>query len=149
MEEEAKVTWDRAVALSQDFCIFNILEKPMLPKPVVEKGWKKGNFISTHVIKGTILHGIKRISIIGVARSQGFQVEERLMEVDELFDADEVFCRRTIVVVSLVGSITYKGKRVSYGVDGFGAVSQQLYSVLTRLQMGLIDDKMNWTVELN
>jgi hypothetical protein len=39
--------------------------------------------------------------------------------------------------------------RVSYGVEGFGAVSQQLYSVLTKLQMGLIEDKMNWTVELS
>ncbi|MBA0660365.1 hypothetical protein Goklo_012388, partial [Gossypium klotzschianum] len=40
-EEEAKVTWDRATALSKDFCIFNIMEKPMIPKLVVEKGWKK------------------------------------------------------------------------------------------------------------
>ncbi|MBA0552696.1 hypothetical protein Golob_023477 [Gossypium lobatum] len=36
VEEKAKVTWERAAALSQDFRIFNILEKPMLPKPVVE-----------------------------------------------------------------------------------------------------------------
>ncbi|XWS45088.1 hypothetical protein CRYUN_Cryun15aG0106700 [Craigia yunnanensis] len=109
----------------------------------------KGNVISTPAIKGTILPGITRNSIIDVARSQGFEVEERLVPVDELLDADEVFCTGTAVVVSPVGSITYKGKRVSYGVDGFGAVSQQLYSVLTRLQMGLIDDKMNWTVELS
>ncbi|KAK8517441.1 hypothetical protein V6N13_127619 [Hibiscus sabdariffa] len=115
----------------------------------------KGNIISTPAIKGTILPGITRKSIIDVARSQGFQlgdavvVEERPVEVDELLDADEVFCTGTAVVVSPVGSITYKGKRVSYGLDGFGAVSQQLYSVLTRLQMGLIDDKMNWTVELS
>ncbi|XVF59205.1 hypothetical protein PTKIN_Ptkin07bG0256600 [Pterospermum kingtungense] len=109
----------------------------------------KGNVIATPAIKGTILPGITRKSIIDVARSQGFQVEERLVPVDELLDADEVFCTGTAVVVSPVGSITYKGKRVSYGVDGFGAVSEQLYSVLTRLQMGLIDDKMNWTVELS
>ncbi|KAL9378693.1 hypothetical protein Peur_030028 [Populus x canadensis] len=169
----------------------------------------KGNSISTPAIKGTILPGITRKSIIDVARSQGFQVllgisliifdsmndcatillsltsfrpkhvlhvaiginsgvhfvdksyqpcmttdkhvlvEERLVTVDELLDADEVFCTGTAVVVSPVGSITYKGKRVSYGEEGFGAVSQQLYSVLTKLQMGLIEDKMNWTVELS
>ncbi|XVE86951.1 hypothetical protein DITRI_Ditri18aG0076600 [Diplodiscus trichospermus] len=109
----------------------------------------KGDVISTPAIKGTILPGITRKSIIDVAQNQGFQVEERLVTVDELLDADEVFCTGTAVVVSPVGSITYKGKRVSYGVDGFGAVSQQLYCVLTRLQMGLIDDKMNWTVELS
>ena len=38
--------------------------------------------------------------------------------------------------------------RVSYRSDGFGVVAQQLYSVLTSLQMGLIEDKMDWTVEL-
>jgi len=31
--------------------------------------------------------------------------------VDELLDADEVFCTGTAVVVSPVGSITYLGKR--------------------------------------
>lgn len=39
--------------------------------------------------------------------------------------------------------------RVSYSNGGVGAVSQQLYSVLTRLQMGLIEDEMGWTVELS
>ena len=37
--------------------------------------------------------------------------------------------------------------RVTYG-DGIGVVAQQLYTVLTRLQMGLTEDEMNWTVEL-
>ncbi|KAL3525563.1 hypothetical protein ACH5RR_013935 [Cinchona calisaya] len=105
----------------------------------------KGNVISTPAIKGTILPGITRKSIIDVALSQGFQVEERSVTVDELLDADEVFCTGTAVVVSPVGSITYQGKRVSYGVDG---VSQQLYSALTSLQMGLTEDKMDWIVEL-
>ncbi|XP_062143623.1 branched-chain amino acid aminotransferase 2, chloroplastic-like [Alnus glutinosa] len=108
----------------------------------------KDNVISTPAIKGTILPGITRKSIIDVARSLGFQVEERHVAVDELLDADEVFCTGTAVVVSPVGSITYKGRRVSYRDGGIGVVSQQLYSVLTRLQMGLIEDKMDWTVEL-
>ncbi|KAG8491142.1 hypothetical protein CXB51_014335 [Gossypium anomalum] len=41
VEEEAKVTWDKAAALSQDFRIFNLLEKPMLPKSAIERTWKK------------------------------------------------------------------------------------------------------------
>lgn len=108
----------------------------------------KGNTISTPDIKGTILPGITRKSIIDVARDQGFQVEERAVTVDELLDADEVFCTGTAVVVSPVGSITYLGKRVTYGSDGVGLVSQKLYSTLTSLQMGLTDDKMGWTVKL-
>ncbi|KAK9285663.1 hypothetical protein L1049_024862 [Liquidambar formosana] len=108
----------------------------------------KGNVISTPAIKGTILPGITRKSIIDVARSQGFQVEERSISVDELLDADEVFCTGTAVVVSPVGSVTYLGERISYVDSGIGVVSQQLYSALTRLQMGLTEDKMNWVVEL-
>lgn len=108
----------------------------------------KGNVLSTPAIKGTILPGITRKSILDVAISQGFQVEERLITVEELLDADEVFCTGTAVVVSPVGSITYLDKRVSYNGSGVGAVSQQLYSALTRLQMGLAEDKMNWVVEI-
>ncbi|KAG2329504.1 hypothetical protein Bca4012_020936 [Brassica carinata] len=109
----------------------------------------KDNVISTPEIKGTILPGITRKSIIDVARTQGFKVEERNVTVDELLEADEVFCTGTAVVVSPVGSITHKGKRVSYGEGSFGPVSKQVYTVLTSLQMGLSEDNMNWTVNLS
>ncbi|XP_078163478.1 branched-chain-amino-acid aminotransferase 5, chloroplastic-like isoform X2 [Carex rostrata] len=109
----------------------------------------KGNMISTPEIKGTILPGITRKSIMDVAQDQGFQVEERAVSVEDLLDADEVFCTGTAVVVSPVGSITYLGKRVEYGNSGVGAVSQQLYSALTSLQMGLAEDHFGWTMQLN
>jgi len=38
-------------------------------------------------------------------------VEERKFTVDELLEADEVFCTGTAVGVSEVGSVTYKDKR--------------------------------------
>ncbi|WOL10922.1 branched-chain-amino-acid aminotransferase 3, chloroplastic-like [Canna indica] len=106
----------------------------------------KNKVISTPELKGTILPGITRKSIIDVARGLGYQVEERPLLVEELLDADEVFCTGTAVVVSPVGSITYLGRRVEYGDKGVGVVSQQLYSALTRLQMGLSEDKMGWTM---
>ncbi|KAI3871224.1 hypothetical protein MKW98_015124 [Papaver atlanticum] len=110
----------------------------------------KGNTISTPSINGTILPGITRKSIIEVARIHGYEVEERLISIDELPEADEVFCTGTAVVVSPVGSITYLGKKISYGGEsgGVGIVSKQLYSSLTNLQMGLTEDKLGWTVEL-
>ncbi|XP_074589308.1 branched-chain amino acid aminotransferase 2, chloroplastic-like [Curcuma longa] len=109
----------------------------------------KNKVISTPEIKGTILPGITRKSIIDVALGQGYQVEERAVSVDEVLDADEVFCTGTAVVVSPVGSITFLGRRVEYGNKGVGAVSQELYSELTRLQMGISEDTMGWTMELN
>jgi len=39
------------------------------------------------------------------------QVEERVVGVDELMEADEVFCTGTAVGVAPVGSITYQDRR--------------------------------------
>ncbi|XP_020570741.1 branched-chain-amino-acid aminotransferase 5, chloroplastic-like isoform X1 [Phalaenopsis equestris] len=108
----------------------------------------KDNIISTPAVSGTILPGVTRKSIIEVARGAGFQVEERPISVEELLDADEVFCTGTAVVVSPVGSITYLENRTEYQNEGVGNVSQQLYSALTSLQMGLTEDNMGWTVAL-
>lgn len=49
------------------------------------------------------------------------------MSVDELLDADEVFCTGTAVVVSPVGSITHQGRRYTYFVILFyPAVADEL-----------------------
>lgn len=40
-----------------------------------------------------------------------YQVEERVIPVEELMDANEVFCTGTAVVVNPVGSVTYQGIR--------------------------------------
>lgn len=44
---------------------------------------------------------------------QTLQVEERSIPIEELLEADEVFCTGTAVVVASVGSITYQGERYS------------------------------------
>ncbi|MBA0694482.1 hypothetical protein Goari_004766 [Gossypium aridum] len=40
-EEDAKVIWDKAAMLNRDFRIFNLMEKPMILKPVEERWWQK------------------------------------------------------------------------------------------------------------
>ncbi|KAK0577401.1 hypothetical protein LWI29_032516 [Acer saccharum] len=108
----------------------------------------KDKTISTPVLGGTIQPGITRKSVIDIARNQGFQIEERLVSIEELFDADEVFCAGDFVCLLPVGSITYLDKRVSYKERGTSAVWQQLYLSLKGIQMGLTEDKMGWTVVL-
>ncbi|KAH9755923.1 Branched-chain-amino-acid aminotransferase 2 [Citrus sinensis] len=108
----------------------------------------KGNIISTPATSGTILAGITRKSIIEIASDCGFQVEERAIPVDELLEADEVFCTGTAVVVAPVGSITYRGKRIEFKT-GAQSVSRELYSTLVGIQTGLIKDNKGWTVEIN
>ncbi|XXG63971.1 hypothetical protein AAC387_Pa05g2043 [Persea americana] len=108
----------------------------------------KDNVISTPSTQGTILAGITRKSIIEIALKYDYQVEERPVPVEELLNADEVFCTGTAVVVAPVGSVTYHGKRVEYR-SGVQTVSHQLYSALTSIQMGLVEDTMGWTVEID
>ncbi|GMY28810.1 branched-chain amino acid aminotransferase 1, mitochondrial-like isoform X1 [Fagus crenata] len=107
----------------------------------------KGNAISTPATNGTILAGVTRRSIIDIACDHGYQVEERPIPIDELIDADEVFCTGTAVGVASVGSITYVGRRIEFKT-GAQTVSQQLYSTLVGIKTGLIEDKKGWIVEI-
>ncbi|CAN8254829.1 unnamed protein product [Cochlearia groenlandica] len=81
--------------------------------------------------------------------SSSIKVEERNVTVDELLEADEVFSTGTAVVVSPVGSITYKGKKCLMEKVALDLSRKRLYTVLTSLQMGLSEDNMNWTVNLS
>ncbi|KAK6277664.1 hypothetical protein POUND7_017987 [Theobroma cacao] len=108
----------------------------------------KGKLISTPASNGTILGGVTRKSIIEIARDHGYQVEERAIPVDELVDADEVFCTGTAVGVAPVGSITHENRRIEFKTEG-RLVSQELYSTLVGLQTGRIEDKKGWTVEVH
>lgn len=56
---------------------------------------------------GQFLNHIK----ILIFSQMGGQVKEQCIPVEELTEADEVFCTGTAVGVAAVGSITYQGKR--------------------------------------
>eukprot|EP00793_Prasinoderma_coloniale_P001458 PRCOL_00005233-RA len=104
----------------------------------------KGKTITTPALKGTILPGVTRRSVIQLARDNGFEVIEGDLEVDALLNADEVFCTGTAVVLSPVGSITYKGKKSEYKGGEVGEVSQLLYDHLTQLQVRKREDTHGW-----
>lgn len=107
----------------------------------------KGNTILTPDTRGTILSGITRKSIISIARDYGYQVEERLISIDELVDADEVFCTGTAVVIAPVGSVTYHGLSYEYKTAG-ERVFQKLYTALTDIQMGIVEEKKGWMMKV-
>eukprot|EP00850_Spirogloea_muscicola_P004266 SM000018S03631 [mRNA] locus=s18:456370:463152:+ [translate_table: standard] len=109
---------------------------------------KDGEVATPDLVKGTILPGITRKSILELASSRGYKVAEKPIAVDELLAADEVFCTGTAVVVSPVGSVSFKDDVVHYGGGGVGPVSQELYTALTDLQLGKSQDHMGWVVEV-
>lgn len=108
----------------------------------------KGNLISTPATNGTILDGVTRRSIIEIARDNGYEVEERGISVEELMDADEVFCTGTAVVVAPVGSVTYQDKRVNFRT-GSEVVCQKMYKTLVEIQTGVVKDNKDWIVEID
>jgi branched-chain amino acid aminotransferase len=108
----------------------------------------QGRTISTPATNGTILEGITRKSVMEIASDQGYQVVEKAVHVDEVMDADEVFCTGTAVVVAPVGTITYQEKRVEYKT-GDESVCQKLRSVLVGIQTGLIEDNKGWVTDIN
>jgi hypothetical protein len=55
----------------------------------------------------------------------------------------------TAVVVSSVGSLTYKGKRRAYVEDGAaGSTALELYNALTQLQTGQAQDPFGWVYKV-
>lgn len=107
----------------------------------------KGNNVITPKPNGTILEGVTRKSMIDIANDLGYQVEERFVPVEELFDADEVFCTGTAVGVAPVGSITYKDNRIEYKIKD-DLVSKKLHARLSGIQGGKIEDTRGWIMEI-
>ncbi|KAJ0076664.1 hypothetical protein Patl1_35625 [Pistacia atlantica] len=91
----------------------------------------KDNVISTPATHGTILPGVTRKSIIKLASDMGYQVEERHVPLEDLINADEVFCRGTAMVVTPVASMTYIYTRVEYKT-GNETVTHKLHATLKR-----------------
>ncbi|MBA0729358.1 hypothetical protein Golax_023381 [Gossypium laxum] len=93
-KDEAKVTWERAAALRQDFRIFNLLEKPVLPRLVMEKVWKK---LRQRVIKinfDATTNG-RKMSFRLVARDHdGFVLGGRAGVLEKNVQANRLSCMR-------------------------------------------------------
>ena len=77
--------------------------------------FKIGGKIVTPMLSGSILPGITRMSCIAVLKDKGFEVEERLLSIDELAAAmengtlEEAWGCGTAAVVSPIGELCYKG----------------------------------------
>lgn len=107
--------------------------------------------IITPELTGSVLPGITRKSCIELLRGWGYEVEERLISVDELFQAaengtlEEAWGTGTAAVVSPIGHLSYQGNVYTVSDNKIGAVTQKLYDNLTGIQWGKIEDTHNWS----
>ncbi len=106
--------------------------------------------IVTSPLKGTVLDGITRRSVLTLVKDMGYEIEERALSVDEIMEGtsngrlQEAFGTGTAVVISPVGSFCYKNKTVQLGDGNPGKLTMDLYNKLTAIQYGQVDDQHNW-----
>ncbi|MCR5522177.1 MAG: branched-chain amino acid aminotransferase [Clostridia bacterium] len=106
--------------------------------------------IVTPELTGSVLPGVTRKSCVELLKEKGYKVSERLISVDELFDAaragklEEAWGTGTAAVVSPIGWLSYKGEEFEVNGGKIGDVTQALYDELTGIQWGKIEDKHNW-----
>ena len=104
-----------------------------------------GNTIKTPKLDGSILPGITRDSVITLAKDTiGLEVLETNVTLTELYDADEVFCTGTAVVVTPVGSITGLDGKHKIADGKIGQLTSKLRQLLTGIQRGDISDEFGW-----
>lgn len=101
--------------------------------------------IKTPPLKGTILPGVTRRSVIEIAKREGLTVTEADISAQEAMEADEIFTTGTAVVLSTVGSLTYKGERRQYGKEGEPTpIGLRLYKALTSIMNESAKDPYGW-----
>ncbi|MBE6661969.1 MAG: branched-chain amino acid aminotransferase [Ruminococcaceae bacterium] len=111
--------------------------------------------IVTPMLSGSILPGITRKSCIEVLKKEGYEVEERLLSIDELDAAmkdgtlEEAWGCGTAAVVSPIGELCYKDVKYTVNEGKIGAVTQKLYDTLTGIQWGKIEDSFGWTYQID
>ena len=109
-----------------------------------------GDVVATAPLNGSILNGVTRDSVLTLAGTMGFKVEERQIDINDLM-ADirtgrlkEAFGSGTAAVITPVGALAYKDECLTVGTGGVGSLTQKLYDTLTGIQNGRIADNHGW-----
>jgi branched-chain amino acid aminotransferase len=109
-----------------------------------------GNKIVTAPLNGSILSGVTRDSVLKLAPTLGYAVEERQIDVNNLMadiragKVTEAFGSGTAAVITPVGKLCYKDECLQLTGGKVGEITQNLYDTLTGIQTGRIADTFGW-----
>lgn len=116
--------------------------------------FKLNGKIVTPDLIGTVLPGVTRKSIIELLASEGYEVEERRISVDEVMQAlengtlEEAWGCGTAAIVSPIGKLVYKGKEYVINNGKTGSLTSHIYDELTGIQWGKKPDRFGWTLKI-
>ena len=105
----------------------------------------KDGIVKTPKLSGSILDGVTRNSVCKIASELlKLKVFETDVTINELIEADEVFCTGTAVVVTPVGKITYNNEVYEINKNQLGPIAGKCKELLSAIQRQEIDDPFGW-----
>ena len=117
--------------------------------------FKVNGKILTPDLNGSVLPGITRRSCIQLLKDWGYEVEERRISAEELFEAakngtlEEAWGTGTAAVISPIGELAEGDEKVTINAGQIGPVTQRLYDELTGIQWGRVADTHGWTMKID
>lgn len=101
----------------------------------------------TRKLDESFLHGVTRASVITMAHDLGYEVEERMVTVDELRDwagRGEAFLSGTAAVIAPVGQVKIGDETMVFGDGQPGPNTLKLRQALTDILIGKAPDTHGW-----
>lgn len=114
--QENVLALEEAVAAGADEAIFRNLDGRLCEGATTNLFIVKGGELTTPPVNEGLLPGITRQQVMKLAESLGISVHEHALEVDELWQADEVFLTNSILGVA--GLREVDGKPIGGGEPG-------------------------------
>ncbi len=113
--------------------------------------------VATPELRGTILPGITRESVLTLLGDRGIKVEERRIAIDEVVRRSEdgalreAFGAGTAAVITPIGRIGFEGTTYEINGGSAGPLGAELYDALIGIQLGEREDRHGWNriVELD
>ena len=116
--------------------------------------FRSGNKIFSPKVSDSILSGITRDSLLRIAESWGYEVEEKKIEVKEIIDLleddklDEAFGAGTAATIARIQTIGFRGKLYNLSDSDSWEFSNRASKYLEELKKGIQEDPFNWVVRV-
>jgi branched-chain amino acid aminotransferase len=110
--------------------------------------------IVTPALTESFLHGVTRDSVLRIALDLGYQIEERVVTLDDILawadrDDAEAALSGTAAVLASVGTLVIDGEDIPVGGGDVGSNTLRLRKALTDLHVGSIPDTYGWLTEID
>ena len=110
--------------------------------------------IVTPRLTGSILPGVTRRSVIELLKDWNMNIVERDISINEVVSAYSngnlmsVFGTGTAAIISSVGWLTYKDKKMVINGGKPGKLDVKLFDEITSIHYGLKEDTHNWIMHV-